>query len=824
MVLRIPCRATPLSTLLALLALGAGLRAQPIPPAAPRLQDPSDGERAVLLVDPTSAESLYVANHYRQARGLAAARTLYVVPAGRPYAQLASAEVPGFEGELANRRLATSADFVVLTSTESFFSSAPGLVSDSCVALTRFAAPTPYTLAAQRGTILAGGLATGSKNHYAASDWAPLAFSARTGWVNGQPSADPNAERYRIGAQLGYTGARGNTLGEILDLIDRSVAADASQPVGTAYYMETTDLARSGPRHDDYPTAVNRMASAGGSGQHLLAVLPTGQLDGMGIMTGWATPDIDGTNLTLLPGAFADHLTSFAATFDNASQTKMSRWIAKGASGTSGAVEEPCNSSGKFPHPRLHVLYRAGQTLGEAWFRSMGSKPFQSLFLGDPLTRPYAQPPLVSVPTPPPNPASGILTLTAAAAATAPGAGLAALELFVDGVRVETVAPGASFALDTSGLADGWHELAVLALDDTPERNGARVRLPLVVDNAGLDVAASAAPLTGDLAQAFDVAYQATGDTVAEVRLLHAGRVVATATTATGSLRVHGQITGAGAAVELIVEALFAGGGRARSAPLTLAIDYDAGAPVGSVPVAYGYRRTAWDDRPFLAELPATFDSDLSGATWSLVQPPAQASVLSTAAGPYVVLEPLPGASGSDTFAFQVTTSAGVSNTASVTIDWIRPELEPQVVQYGCTAPPNSFVLLDGAPAIGTTTTFGVDNPYASQLPGAIPIVALSLAADPAHPCGTPLPGFGMNPSAPGELLIGLGPGERLKPFLIGAPWTGAGNPAPVLLNLPNDPVLIGLTLFAQGLLWDPTNILGRVFGLADGFELTLGQ
>ena len=44
-------------------------------------------------------------------------------------------------------------------------------------------------------------------------------------------------------------------------------------------------------------------------------------------MTGWADPAVDTTTLTFLPGTFADHLTSYAATFDTSSQTKMSRWI-----------------------------------------------------------------------------------------------------------------------------------------------------------------------------------------------------------------------------------------------------------------------------------------------------------------------------------------------------------------------------------------------------------------------------------------------------------------------------------------------------------------
>src|SRR5207247_6296536 len=116
-----------------------------------------------------------------------------------------------------------------------------------------------------------------------------------------------------------------------------------------------------------------------------------------GIMTGLADPQIDTGNFTLVPGAFCDHLTSYAATFDSTSQTKMSRWIAKGASGTAGTVEEPCNYAGKFPHARLHAVYFKGASLGEAWFRSLAYEPFQDLFVGDPLTRPWAWPPTVDV-------------------------------------------------------------------------------------------------------------------------------------------------------------------------------------------------------------------------------------------------------------------------------------------------------------------------------------------------------------------------------------------------------------------------------------------
>ena len=75
---------------------------------------------------------------------------------------------------------------------------------------------------------------------------------------------------------LGWTGQNGNSLDEVLDMIDRSVAVEGTHPIGTVYYMETTDNARSSPRHGAYPTAVTKMLAAGGQAQHLMADLPLG--------------------------------------------------------------------------------------------------------------------------------------------------------------------------------------------------------------------------------------------------------------------------------------------------------------------------------------------------------------------------------------------------------------------------------------------------------------------------------------------------------------------------------------------------------------------
>ncbi|MCZ6598749.1 MAG: integrin alpha [Planctomycetota bacterium] len=155
---------------------------------------------------------------------------------------------------------------------------------------------------------------------------------------------------------------------------------------------------------------------------------------------------------------------------------------------------------------------------------------------------------------------------------------------------------------------------------------------------------------------------------------------------------------------------------------------------------------------------------------------------------------------------------------------WIQAldGLEPAAVTfYGCGVnPPGSLTVLAGVPSIGTTITLGVDNPLGTQAAGSLPFLGLAFQPDPAFPCGTLVPGFGMaGPGASGEQLIPSGP-----PLLFtGPPWSGPGSPAPFDLAVPDDPGLLGVSVYAQGLLFDPTAAFGVIFGLTEAAELLVG-
>ncbi|MEE9126354.1 MAG: endonuclease/exonuclease/phosphatase family protein, partial [Planctomycetota bacterium] len=144
-------------------------------------------------------------------------------------------------------------------------------------------------------------------------------------------------------------------------------------------------------------------------------------------------------------------------------------------------------------------------------------------------------------------------------------------------------------------------------------------------------------------------------------------------------------------------------------------------------------------------------------------------------------------------------------------------------IVYGCGSnPAGSLSVVSGAPAIGTTMTLGVDNPVGTQAAGSVPFLFLAFAPDTNFPCGTPMSGFGMSgPGAAGELLIGLSP-----PVLVvtGSPWSGPGIPALIGIAVPNDLALIGIDVFAQGLLFDASSALGVTFGVTEGIRLSVGR
>ena len=90
--------------------------------------------------------------------------------------------------------------------------------------------------------------------------------------------------------------------------------------------------------------------------------------------------------------AVADHLTSAGGALQGGSEMSALAWLNQGATGSYGAVSEPCNRITKFPNPAVFMNhYLRGDTLLEAYWKSV-EMPGQGLFIGEPLARPYGDP------------------------------------------------------------------------------------------------------------------------------------------------------------------------------------------------------------------------------------------------------------------------------------------------------------------------------------------------------------------------------------------------------------------------------------------------
>lgn len=169
-------------------------------------------------------------------------------------------------------------------------------------------------------------------------------------------------------------------------LIERGIASDFSLPSGAAYLMETSDTARS-VRKQIFSDTQSMFKT-----QLPVHIMHSDSLknaaDVMFYFTGLVrVPDLE-TN-RFLPGAVADHLTSFGGQLTDSSQMSALRWLEAGATGSYGTVVEPCAFTQKFPNPMLLMQkYLAGETLIEAYWKSV-AMPGQGVFIGEPLARPY---------------------------------------------------------------------------------------------------------------------------------------------------------------------------------------------------------------------------------------------------------------------------------------------------------------------------------------------------------------------------------------------------------------------------------------------------
>jgi len=171
-------------------------------------------------------------------------------------------------------------------------------------------------------------------------------------------------------------------------LIDRGAGAGFRTVPATAYFLTTSDAARNA-RARFFPPAGMVVGRALAT-RPLRADTLEGARDVMIYQTGLAeVAKLD--TLGFVPGALADHLTSFGGDLLGGAQMSSLRWLEAGATASYGTVSEPCSHWQKFPHPAVLLRhYAAGNSAIEAYWKSV-AWPTQGLFIGEPLAAPYGR-------------------------------------------------------------------------------------------------------------------------------------------------------------------------------------------------------------------------------------------------------------------------------------------------------------------------------------------------------------------------------------------------------------------------------------------------
>lgn len=262
------------------------------------------------------------------------------------------------------------------------------------------------------------------------------------------------------------------------DLVDRGAAADGTFPNTELLCMAAADDAR-GARDPECEYTSRMLAAAGFNGTWLSPHDPA--LSGhtvAGYLTGAADLTAGIAGETYTPGAITDNLTSYGAAPQNffcsddgatcpasESQTSIARYIRAGATGAHGTVNEPLNNA--FPLASSLLFYTFGYNLGESQLFALRYVYWQNQFLGDPLTTPYAERPVVTL-SATTAPEGQPFTISA----SHPD-GVAEIRVYVDGAYVGG-AESDTASVGIPGVEGDVHEVIAVAIaqDVGVERTG----------------------------------------------------------------------------------------------------------------------------------------------------------------------------------------------------------------------------------------------------------------------------------------------------------------------------------------------------------------
>jgi hypothetical protein len=518
-------------------------------------------ENLFLVVNSASADSLAVANTFAELRGVPPINVLML-----PWKNGdESTSIAAFRTELLGpilraidaRKLSAQIDCIVYSADFPWRIDFKDELPRELAGKDKFPSGSLTGMTMLYGTVLRGGvgyLDPGSNRYWRPLDdkGVPATTAGFRGWHGWGPQGElmeAGGERYLLAVMLGVTAGRGNTVPEVVRYLAAAAAADGSRPTGTVYFVTNGDV-RTTTRSGAFAAAVAELRSLGVAGEVVAGTLPVGKRDVAGLMCGSSEFDWRKSGSTILPGAICENLTSYGGIFTpSVGQTPLSEFLRAGAAGSSGTVVEPYALQHKFPHASIQVHYARGATLAEAFYQSVRS-PYQLLVVGDPLCRPWATIPTVEAVV---APESRVLAAGAELSgsvaieprARVPGGGTAdRFELFVDGVRVGQCGGGGRFTLDTAELADGHHELSVVAIESSPVESQGRAIVPVSFSNHGRQLSLTAEPRR--VKPSGTVRVSVTGEGLDSVAIYSMGRVLGRTTGGQSTIEVPADLLGLG--------------------------------------------------------------------------------------------------------------------------------------------------------------------------------------------------------------------------------------------------------------------------------------
>ncbi len=332
----------------------------PSPPSLPVFLDPKAGlqpEDLAVIVNQDDPQSVQVGAYYQTARHIPATNMIYIhMTAGVP--TITSTEFNTIKAQV---------DAVTPANIQAYALTWAAPYQVQCMSIT-----TAFALGFSTTYCMTGGCAATAPSPYYNS-------------TSTRPYDD-----FHLRPAMALAGT---SFANVKALIDRGVNADGKAPTGTAYLVTSKDAARSVRGYDFSYLAGFWKASSGLTAKYLDQTITgpgyiTGATDVMTYLASLASVPSIATN-TYLPGAIADHLTSYGGQLTNSGQMSALRWLEAGATGSYGTVSEPCNYTQKFPQASVLIPhYFGGETLIEAYWKSV-QWPGQGIFVGEPLANPY---------------------------------------------------------------------------------------------------------------------------------------------------------------------------------------------------------------------------------------------------------------------------------------------------------------------------------------------------------------------------------------------------------------------------------------------------